>query len=50
MNPFHLHTNKKQLPTMYKKNRAKVLNRKVCVYLQSRQIFKFGIIKTRKDN
>ena len=35
---------------MYKKNRAKALNRKVCEYLPSRQIFKFGIIKKRKNN
>jgi|GEM_PF-6411177 len=34
---------------MYKKNRAKLLNRKVGLYLLSRQIFKFGIFKTRKD-
>jgi len=34
---------------MYKKIGQKVLNRKVCVYLPSRQIFKSGIFKTRKD-
>jgi hypothetical protein len=35
---------------MFKKIGQKVLNRKVCLYLPSRQIFKFGIIKKKKDN
>jgi len=42
--------NKSLLPTMYKKIGQKVLNREVCVYLPSRQIFKFGIIKNIKEN
>ncbi len=41
---------KSLLPTMYKKIGQKVPNQKVCVYLSSRQIFKFGIIKKKKDN
>jgi hypothetical protein len=41
---------KAQLLTMYKKIGQKVHNRKVCVYLPSRQIFKFGIIKKKEDN
>jgi hypothetical protein len=35
---------------MFKKIGQKVLNRKVCLCLPSRQIFKFGIIKKKKDN
>ena len=40
--------NKKICPIMYKKIGQKILIRKVCVYLPSRQIFKFGKLKREK--
>jgi len=40
--------NKASCQQCIKKIGQKVLNRKDCVYLPSRQIFKFGIFKTRK--
>jgi hypothetical protein len=42
--------NKNGCQQCIKKIGQKVLNRKVCVHLPSRQIFKFGIIENRKDN